>query len=117
LPKGFWGVQRGSPAVLVKQRHLDLSQFPDLEIVLSGGNFVDSTIAVYRSDGTITLRIKPQQYLQEMKKGKRAFAVRAGESLFILGLPLLESYLTIFDLENHTVGFADNESLCCSCGG
>ncbi|MEM7494692.1 MAG: pepsin-like aspartyl protease [Myxococcota bacterium] len=121
LPENFWDIEPTNRAATARRQRLDLSKFPTLELVLAGGDSVGAAVAARElgdsdDNGTITLRIKPRHYLQEMKPGKRAFAVNAGTSLAILGLPLLESYLTVFDLQNHAVGFASNEGLCCPRG-
>lgn len=62
---------------------------------------------------TIALHIPPQVYFKEMKKGKRAYGFRAGQSLYILGQNVpLEAYYVEFDLEKNVIGFGRNQGVC-----
>jgi hypothetical protein len=81
-------IQQGS-ASGIDQKQIDLSKWPNVELILSGLNGED-----------VRLTVAPKTYWQfdAFSPGQAFFVIESGGTpQSILGLPLMNNYYTVFD--------------------
>lgn len=136
LPPAFWrgNCDSGSNTVMViPQKAFETIQFPEVELVLVGGNFakatalgqaVSSARAAGRSfypgpDNTVVLKVPARAFFLK-SNGYYHYAVCPTEgekNVSILGKPFLEHFVTVFDRRRHIIGLAPSSGLCRSWRG